>query len=166
MMRLSKQTSIIAGAAGAILMGLLVLYAPLISRLGKEGAKCRAIESEANQARNMIKLAKVSKVKRDLVAESDASLAMDELTKLAKQKSINCLSVIPKNSQIKEMAGYKVLPIEMAVTSTYKQLGIFLGSLDKFTQSVITVESFSAALISRGKDELRTKLTVNVHLSN
>ena len=163
-MKLSKKTLIIVIAAVSVFLVLFLLYAPLIGKLNKEGAKCRAAELKVVKARSIVGLMKAAKIKKNLVAEEDASLAMDELTGLGKLKQVNFISITPKNLEKKE--GFGSLSIEMEIKSTYQQLGAFLGALDDFEKSVVVVEGFRASPLVTGGDELKTELTVNMKFYN
>ena len=158
-----KLIKIISGVLGIVAIGTyLFLYQPLISKLKKQHLECRTIESEVNQAREAIATLK-KKDKKTILNEADVSVAIDELTKQAKSKGLNLISITPKQVMEKE-AHYKILPIEMEIESTYEDLGVFLGSLDKLEKSLATIDSFSVISDKERSLKLKTKLVINMYL--
>lgn len=159
-----KLIKIISGALAIVAIGTyLFLYRPLISKLKKQHLECRTIESEANQAQETIAALK-KKDKKTILNEAGVSVAIDELTRQAKSKGINLISITPR--QIKEKdAHYKILPIEMEIESTYEDLGVFLGALDKLEKCVVTIESFNTATERVEASKLKTKLIIDMYLA-
>ncbi len=159
-----KLIKIILSAVAIIIIGVyLFLYRPLINKLKIHHLQCGTIESEVNQAQETI-AALNKKDKKTIPNEADVSVAIDELTREAKSKGINLISTTPK--QIKENeAHYKILPIELEVGSTYEDLGVFLGSLDKIEKSVVTIESFNIITERVGTPNLKTKLIIDMYLA-
>lgn len=162
-----RLTIIIAGATLVVLFGLyLFLYRPLISKCRQAGLECRGIEREVLLAREAITSFLNQNIsEKHLISEEDVSLAIDELTKQGRSKGINFVSITPE--QIKKAENYpcKVLPIEMKTESTYKELGIFLGSLDDLEKSLITVRNFSLTSDKKDPSKVETKLVINMYLS-
>ncbi|MEK6728052.1 MAG: type 4a pilus biogenesis protein PilO [Candidatus Omnitrophota bacterium] len=85
------------------------------------------------------------------------------MTRLAKSKGVNLISITPKQVKEKE-AHYKILPIEMEIESTYEDLGIFLGALDKLEKSLAIIDSFSVISEKERSLKLKTKLVINMYL--
>lgn len=158
---------IIVGTILAVLFGpYLFLYRPLINRCRQEGAKCMSAEEKVLLAREAItNFLNQNISEKHLISEEDVSLAIDELTKQARSNGINFVSITP--GQIKKAENYpcKVLPIEMETESTYKGLGIFLGSADDLEKSLVTVRDFSLTSHKKDAGKLTTRLVINMHLS-
>lgn len=160
-----KLIKIIAGAVAIVAIGTyLFLYQPLISKLKKQYLECKTIESEANQAQDAIAALK-KRDKKTILNEADVSIAIDELTRLAKSKGVNIISTTPKQIKEKE-ASHKILPIEMEIESTYEDLGIFLGSLDRLEKCVVTIESLNIVPEKAGALNLKTKLVIDMYLAS
>lgn len=158
-----KLIKIISGALAIVAIGTyLFLYRPVINKLKIQHLECRTIESEANQAQEAIAALK-KKDKKTILNETDVSIAIDELTRLAKSKGLNLISMTPKQVKEKE-AHYKILPIEMEVGSTYEDLGVFLGALDRLEKSLATIDSFSVISEKERSLNLKTKLVINMYL--
>lgn len=167
-MELTKErlVIVISSAVGITAVGLyLFLYQPLINKCRVIGADCKDIEARLLEARKAISSLRQDTAKRTLISEEGISLAIDELTKEGRSKGINFISITPERIEKSEDRHYKVLPIEMEIESTYKDLGIFLGSVDDLEKSLITVRSFSIAPYKEDPKRLRTKLVINMYLS-
>lgn len=159
-----KLIKIISGAAAIAAIGTyLFLYRPLISRLKIQRLECKSIESEVNQAREAI-AALNKKDKKTILNETGVSAAIDELTREAKSKGVNLISITPGQAKEKE-AAYKILPIEMEIESAYEGLGVFLGSLDKLEKSLVTIDSFSVISEKESPLNIKTKLVINMYLA-
>ena len=71
----------------------------------------------------------------------------------------------PQKIQKKNGTEYKILPVTMQIESTFKTLGIFMGSLDDLEKSLVRIKSFD---INPDKDKpkvLITDLVVDIYLS-
>ena len=147
------------------LAAYIIFYAPLLQKLGIEYLKCRSVENKVSECRNIIDSAGKIRGKRVLPTEREISLAIDELTGHGRSKGIDFVSIKPKEI-IKEPKGlYKILPIEMEIKSTYREIGILLGSLDNLDKGVIKVKSFGITPDEKEKNKVRTNLVVDMYLS-
>ena len=157
---------IIAGAAAIIVLGLyLFLYRPLIARLMTARLNCKTAEAEVLQVRAVVASLKTADIKKGLITEKDISIAIDELTSQGKSKRINFTSITPKKIEKAKDPRYKILPVEMGMESTYKDLGIFLGSLDELEESLVEVRHFKITPHKEDPEKLKTKLVVDIYLS-
>ena len=139
-MELTKERLIIIIAVAVVIVILgvyLVLYRPLSNKIRTARLECNSIEAEVLQARNQIVPLKQEVTKKGLIIEEDISLAIDELTKLGKSKGLNFNSITPKEIRKSEHPQCNILPIVMDIESTYKDLGIFLGSLEGLQNSLM-----------------------------
>jgi Tfp pilus assembly protein PilO len=143
----------------------LIFYIPLMKKSRVVYAQCKAIEDKARKTKNVIKGASVISSRRVLMTEEDVSYATNELTRLGKQKGIDFVSIRPKDIQKEKGEEYKILPVELQLESTYKELGMFLGSLDDVEKSLITVKSFNIVPAPGNTARLITDLVVDVYLS-
>ena len=87
------------------------------------------------------------------------------MTKQGRSKGINFNSIAPRKIENPGDSKYKILPIDIEVKSTYKELAVFLGLLEELEKSLVTVKNLN---ISSGKEKtakLNTRLTVNMYLS-
>ena len=165
---LTKEKLIAAIAAAVALVALgayLIFYAPVIRETGIKYAACRAVENELLECRNIIESAGRIQGKRVLMTEKDVSHAIDELTRQGKLEGINFVSMSPGEIKEEEGSQYKTLPINVEIKSTYKQLGIFLGSLDKLEKGLVKVKSFDITANAGDPKLLTTVLVMDMYLS-
>jgi len=149
----------------AVIGVFLTFYIPLIQRSRELHIQCKSIEEKERKTKNVIKFASVISSRRVLMTEEDVSYATDELTRLGKERGVDFISIRPGEMQKDESAEYKILPVELQLESTYKQLGMFLGSLDDVEKSLITVKSFNVVPDPENTSRLMTDLVVDVYLS-
>lgn len=106
--------------------------------------------------------AKVEELRRRLPSKSPTSTILEELTKKGKQLNIDFVSIAPQQLQEDIVAERKckVIPINISMRATYKDLGEYLGLIENLESSFATVKEFDAA-----KDETTfPKLTVNMRI--
>lgn len=159
------KVAIVSSAVILIFASYLFLYRPLVNKCRLRGRECRGIEAEILRAREAIDVLKQATTKRTLISEKDISIAIDELTKQGRSKGINFNSIAPGKIEGHGDPKYKILPIDIVVESTYKELAVFLGSLEELEKSLVTVKNIN---ISPGKEKaakLNTRLTLNMYLS-
>jgi len=142
-----------------------VVFAPLIKQTSETYLKCSTIEDEVLKVRSIIKAAGEIEGRRVLVTEEEVSYINDEFTRYGKSKGVDFISIDPGEIQKEKGSDYKVLPVEIEMESTYKQLGAFLGSLDDLEKGLVTVEGFSIVPDPDDATKLITELTVNIYLS-
>ncbi|MDD4909646.1 MAG: type 4a pilus biogenesis protein PilO [Candidatus Omnitrophica bacterium] len=167
-MEMTKERLAAVVSASLVIFGLglyLFLYRPLKLKLRDARVQAAAVEKDLARMHRAIGYLKKNPVRRAIITEDGVSLAMDELTQEAKLKGINFISITPAQPIESRTGGYKILPIDIEAESTYADFGIFLGALDEFKNSVVTVEGFS--LYSYGDDpaNLRSRLTLGIYLS-
>ncbi len=167
-MELTKERLItIVSAAGVIIvLGLyLFLYQPLINKLRRAHLECKKIEAEVLRAHEAISSLKTTPIEKKLIGEEDASLAIDELTRQGKLQGINFISITPKQIE-RQLAPYKILPIEIETESSYENLGIFLGKLDDLKTSLVKVGKFDTTPNELNPKTLITKLSVSMYFED
>ncbi|MBU0759918.1 MAG: type 4a pilus biogenesis protein PilO [Candidatus Omnitrophica bacterium] len=167
-MELTKDRAaiIITGVIAVVTLGVyLFLYRPAISKCSEAGCECRMIESEVLRARESMYLLKQDAAKRVFVSENNISVAIDELTKQGRSKGINFTSITPGKIENPGDVGYKILPIDMEIESTYKELAVFLGLLEGLKESLVTVKDIDIASEEIRSAKLRARLILNMYLS-
>ena len=112
--RITKE-HIIIGAVILIVIAVayIFFYNFLIRALNIKRSECRSVEVLLLEMRDTIKLAGEETGGRVLLAEKDASLAIDELTKHGKMIGINFISITPREITKSADSQYKILPVEM-----------------------------------------------------
>ena len=155
----------IAGSALLVLFVLYFLFHPLMHQLRIRGSECSRIEAEAAEARGRAFIFKDKQRRKGLIAETEVTVAINELTRRGNLKGAEFISLTPKKIERPEGKSFKILPIEMEIKSTYENLGNFLASLDELQKSLITVRSFRVVLDKEDVPKVETQLTLDLYLS-
>jgi len=155
----------IAVFIAVVLAIYLIFYVPLMKDLKLKYQACKAIENDVLQTRNVIKLAGKVYGERVLMTEKEAHYAIKELTMHGGSKAINFISIKPKEVEKKKGTRYKVMPVEMEIESTYRQLAQFLGSLDDLKKGLARVKSFHITADEKDPNILYTDLVIDMYLS-
>ena len=164
--RITKE-HIITGAVIIVIIAIayIFFYNPLIRALNFKLSESRSIEGQLLEMRDTIKLAGDGAGGRVLLAEKDASLAIDELTKHGKSMGVNFVSIMSREIIKSPDSQYKILPVEMVVEATDQQFSQFIGLLDELKKSVITVESFDAAPEKENPSKLKAIIVIDMYFS-
>ena len=165
--KVTKEHIIIGAVIAAVICGAyFFLYNPLVREMKIKASECRSIEGQLLEMRETIKLAGKATEERVLLAEKDASLAIDELTKHGKTMGVNFISIMPKEVIKSSDSQYKILPVEMVVEATDQQFAMFIGLLDLLKKSVITVESFDVSPEKEDQAKLKAVVVIDMYFSN
>lgn len=168
-MQVTKQKRIIViGAVMTIIFGAMyfILYQPLIAKVKNASLYCRRVEGELKTAREAISSLKQNGIKRTLATEEEVSAAIEELTEKGNAKEINFISIAPqKAAPMPENPAYKILPVEMEISGSYENVGGFMGELDSFEKSIVTVNNFRLAADAKNSSKVEAKLILNMYLS-
>ena len=164
-----KITKAHIGAGAFILLAIagayFFLYNPLVKALNIKSSECRSIEGLLFEMRDTIGLIGGGTEGRVLLAEKDASLAIDELTKHGKSMGINFVSIVSREITKSPDSQYKILPVEMTVEGTDQQFSQFIGLLDELKKSVITVESFDVLPEKENSSKLKAIIVIDMYFS-
>lgn len=159
--------------AGIIIFFILyfVVLAPTRKEIAGKNRKWRDLKIQLVAARNKMESfkvdkstveAKVEELRRRLPSKSPTSIILEELTKKGKQLNIEFVSIAPQQLQQDTVAGSecKVVPININMKATYRDLGEYLGLIENLESSFATVKEFQAT-----KDESTfPKLKVNMRI--
>jgi len=164
---LRNREILFAGTAVVITIAVFVtVYSPMIIAIKQESRRCSNIESKLAAARKVVGSGKDMGIERVLPGEDNITEAITELTFKGRSSGINFLSIAPEDVKTVTDAQYKVLPVAIKLESTYRDLGLFLGSLDEFDEALLKVKDFTV----KAKDEhgslLIADLTLEMYLSN
>ena len=154
--------------AGSIVVFALYvfIYAPLLKDLRIYSADCKTIELNTSEARHIIESTGGGSQERTLPSEDRVAEAIGELTKKGKSEGVNFISISPEAVESIQNLKYKVLPIKIELESSYKQLGIFLGTLDEFEKGLLRVRSLRIIAEDDTGAKLSTGLVIDMYLSN
>lgn len=161
-----RRVPILAAVLGVAGLGIYFLfYAPLLGKLRVHGRECLRLENEVTQARSQIALLKREGGAR-LIAEEEASLAMNEITRKGRLNGINFISITPRPPASPSDLPARVLPVEMEIESNYELLGRFLGMLDELETSLATVAELSVTAKTEDAARLSARLTIHLCLKD
>jgi len=159
---------VIPAAALVFSLGVyFVLFAPLLVELQDAYVECRSCENDVIETRNVIGSAGAVPGSRVLRTEEDVDHVIDELTRHGRLKGVNIVSMSPLRVRKETIKGaqYKVLPVEMELESTYKQLAVVLGELDDLKKGLVKIESFDVKPDEADPSKFITGLVVDIYLS-
>lgn len=169
MMELTKQrlTLIIAAAIAIFAAGLyLFLYSPLLKSLGKAYLDARSLEEAVLIARDQITLAEAENLKSAPIKEEEAPLLIEELAKAGRSGGINFISVSPRQIEKSKDGSFRILPLELEIESSYKDLGLFLSLYDNEQgKYLVKLKSFNIAPYEDNPEKLKTELTLDAYLT-
>ena len=168
-MKLTKErlVKIALGALVVIGLGLyFLLYKPLMNKLSFARAQWRTIESELRYAQDSVSSLKFKPVMKEVIPEDDISQAIDALTRDGRSKDVSFVSITPRQIEASQNPTYRVCPLYMEIESTYEQFGEFLGLLDESGKNVVLLKNFNMVSMGGDSAKLRTKLTLNMYISD
>ena len=109
--------------------------------------------------------AELEELKRRLPSEGPTSAILEELTKRGKELNIEFISITPKPVTIPRQSPAatsklkcKILPIEIKMKATYRNLAEYLNILENLERNFATVSSFQI----RKDEKIFPKLNVNL----
>jgi len=155
----------IAAIVAAALLFYLIIFSPLVNEAKVKFTEYRALRADLARREDIISSAGAFHEERVLMTEKEASRAMDELTKYGKEAGVNFKSIGTKEIDRTKSEHYLILPIEIEMESTYKELGAFLGSLDEMNNGLVKVQSFSIMPGKKNPSRFRTQLFLDMYLS-
>ena len=158
----------LAGLLVASLAGIYaILYAPTASQLQREGARAALAEKEVSSARAAIasyKTPEAEGLERRLLEEDEASEVIQELAKAAQSQEVKLISISP-GQPTSSGQDYKTQTLEIEAESTFQNLGIFLGGLEKLPKGIFTVKGWDAYPESKDAAlKLKSRLTLELYL--
>lgn len=168
MMELTKQklTLIIAAVITIFAVGLyLFLYSPLLESLKEAYLEVRYLEGAVLLARDRVALTEAKNFKNTLINEKEVPLLIEELTKAGKSGSIDFISVSPRQIEKSKDGSFRILPIELEIESSYKDLGSFLSLYgNEQSEYLVKLKNFEIMPHKESPEKLKTKLTLDVYL--
>ena len=154
----------ISVTVAAALAVYLFLYSPLIVKLSKAHRQCKAIEADLLKTRQALASVGISGIKKILPAENDISSCIDEITGMGRLKSINFISITPKQIELGGSGEYKILPLELQIKGAYSQIGSFLGALDELEKGLVVIKNFKITTDPAEPSKLRAGLLLYIYL--
>ncbi|MFA6320377.1 MAG: type 4a pilus biogenesis protein PilO [Candidatus Omnitrophota bacterium] len=145
----------------------IILYRPLIKKLKMKSAEYAAIENKINSAQRLINSSKAMKSDIVMITEKEVSLAIDELTKHGKSLGVEFRAIKPREIIKSDPVNqYKMLPVDIEIEASDKQLADFLGSLDELKKSLIKIYSLDIKADDMNKAMLKAKVVIGIYFSS
>jgi len=162
----NRLIAIIVGGIVVVILALyLIIYAPVIADLKSSQVDYSRAETHAALARERTSILKGIDIRKGLIEEESVSAAIDEIAKKGKEIGVNFVSITPADYINLKHPPCRILPIRMEITSTYEQIGTFLGFLDDLEKSLVAVKNFTIIPSQAGIKKLKTHLVVKIHVS-
>ena len=154
----------LAIGAVVVVMVFLLFIKPLFGKVSAISARAKALDDELRDARAALARGSRLNHEKQLLARNEVSRAINEITNLGNSLNINFLSTNPQRIEVAQGSQYPTLPIQMEVQSTYKDLGIFLGTLETTSKNVVTVKTFSIDRNQEILPEIQTEIVFELYL--
>lgn len=161
-----RQATVIIGAifSGIVIFLIVFAYRPLAVKIRLLRNEFQRIEQELEVARDIIGAEGDLGERGRLLTRKETSLAIDEITYTGRALNINFISINPKEIEKLESVNCLCLPIYMDLESEYKDLGLFLGALEKLKESIVTVRSFKIYRDERILPLVKSRLAIELYL--
>lgn len=141
---ITDEQVMLAAAAAIVLCGYFAyktVYAPLFKELSAVKARYNEAMSDITRSEKIVQLAREHKSDKRLIKEDEISVAIDEITKLGKDKGLNFVSIKPGDMRDEGAKPYRIQPIDLELTAPPHKMAQFLGSLDELKSGIVRVES-------------------------
>jgi len=164
---LIKKAAIISVAVIAISMAVvfIVLGFSLNAQIGKKADEAALLETRLFNARRLIDSARTGPGSDGAAPKHTASLAIEEITACGSSQKVNFISFSPGQTEENKDLRYKILPVDMQITATYQNLGLFLGLLNELKSAIVTIESLKVFPYSEGTAATcKAEIKLNIYL--
>jgi len=171
LIRLIKENRVIVASVAVLIVAsvtYVIIFAPLINRLGAKYKEYRLYNDRIVDALNLIEYARginASFGSRILISEKDAAKGLEEFVRHGKSIGINFISIKPSEIIVKQNTPYKILPVELDIESTGEQFVDFMGSIDELKKAIVTVNSFEVTPDKQNPKRINANVVVNIYLS-
>jgi Tfp pilus assembly protein PilO len=148
------------------LSGLIILifaYEPSMIKLHDAANRLREVQIELLNQRNTIASSERSDVRGEIMQQNEVPLAIAELSEKGRELGLDFGSISPGDLQQTTQAGVGILPIAFAIESRYQDVGKFLVYAEKYSSSIVVVESFICAK-EKASSELGVDLVLNLYV--
>lgn len=160
----NKKTMIVIAGFTAIGVLFFTLIWPLSIKVSNISQDVKTLDDELANVRDDLKKGNKLDQDRHLLKRNEISVAINEIIKAGADLNINFLSTNPQQIQKLQESKYPILPINLEIRSTYKNLGLFFGVLETLNKSIVTVREFSIERRQEILPEIQTDLIIDVYL--
>ena len=163
-MDMDKRTIILIGAIVAAVIAFFLFIRPLLLKTNSVSREAKALNDELISVREALAQGSDLDKDRHPLSRGEVSVAINEIMEVGASLDINFFSTSPQQIQKSKDSKYPVLPIRLEMQSSYENFGIFLGALENFDKSIITVRQFDITRKPIILPEITVELVVEIHL--
>jgi Tfp pilus assembly protein PilO len=159
----NKQITMVSAAVIMVAGMHFIFCRPIMKDLKTKVQTYRVLDAQVRDARGVIASAGKITEERDLLSEREVSVAIDELAKTGKSMTVAFQSIRPRELAQGPDPRCKVLPVDLTVEATDRQMVSFMGALDDLKRNLITISSFDVVPDKDDPTKLRATMTVNLY---
>lgn len=162
--RLDKKTTFVTAIGVIAVAAFALTVIPLWNKARSVGSEVKALEHELISVRKVLQSRGKFRQTGALLTRPKTFLAIDEITKTGASHGINFLSISPQKITKTKDSRYPAFPIRMDLQSGYRDLGLFLGALERLKESITAVKSLQIEADPQVQSQIRTGLVIEVYL--
>lgn len=172
---------VIIGGVGLVVVSFSLIFTPLKISFTIKRSEWKKIEAQLIVTRPTLdsysKLdksrldAQLEELRKRLPSKDPTSTILDELTKRGKELNIEFVTITPQLEKIPTATQtatsklkYKILPIEINMKATYRNLAEYLGILENLENGFTTVGGFQIRKDEKIFPKLNVKLVVHTYI--
>ncbi len=143
---------------------IILVLLPMMHRVQGFEYQERRMAKDAKMINDLMKTQGSDHVSPRLIALQGTPMVMEEIAALGNTHSIIFLLMA---SQEKSKSSYKkihTLPIDLETQSTYQQLGLFMGGLNRLRRGIVLVDSFQIIQDMQEPGKVKTKMHMHICL--
>jgi len=161
---IDKRTIILI--CGAVLAGIVffLFIKPLWAKASSVSQEAKILSSELSSVREALTRRSDFNKDRHPLSRAEVSAAINEIMEVGASLDIDFFVTSPQQIQKLKGSKYPVLPIRLKMQSSYKNFGVFLGALEDFDKSIVTVKQFEIDRDPIMLPEITVELVVEIHL--
>ena len=161
---IDKRTIILL--SGAVLAGIVffLFIKPLWAKASSVSQEAKVLSSELSRVREALARGSDFNKGRHPLTRGKVSEAINEIMEVGASLDIDFFATSPQQIQKLKGSKYPVLPIHLEMQSTYENFGVFLGALEDFDKSIITVKQFEINRKPIILPDITVELVVEIHL--
>jgi Tfp pilus assembly protein PilO len=177
----TKKVNVFVAIGGGLLLFIvlsLLLLAPMRKSIAVKKDEWKKMDTRLIENRTKLASslktdksaieAELDALRRRLPSQSSTSAVLDELTRQGKGLNIEFVSIMPQEEKaIISQQGklkYKILPIEINMKAGYRNLGEYLGVVERLDSNFATVGEFQVRKDPKAPPKLNVRLVVYTYI--
>ena len=152
--------------SGVVLAGIVffLFIQPLWAKTSSVSQEVKILSSELNSVREALAQSNDFNKNRHPLSRGEVSMAINEIMEVGASLDIDFFATSPQQIQKLKGSKYPVLPIRLEMQSSYENFGAFLGALENFDKSIITVKQFEIDRKPIILPDITAELVIEIHL--